>query len=195
VPSVQSCAPLLFSRAVLQNPYRFAGSVRSRCCTHLARHHDLMNVVCVLCMQSWYAVLRTASVAGSLPRTGLSGVYAADGVLPFSKTYRVVPEHTTCLVPAAPGPVAPEPQDCGQRSPLHRRFASPSPRRGPPGELRGAGRATSGAGRTRRGCRRAAPLPRLPPTTVERSGSSIQLSPVRLRADLLGRVQRRAEHH
>jgi IS605 OrfB family transposase len=58
-----------------------------------------------------------------------------------------------------------------------RRSTGVAPLRGTPGGLLGADRATNGAGRTRLGFRLASLLPRLPPTTVERSESSIQLSP------------------
>jgi hypothetical protein len=34
--------------------------------------------------------------------------------LPFSKTYRFMPRHKACLVPASPRPVSPAPQSPGQ---------------------------------------------------------------------------------
>jgi hypothetical protein len=93
---------------------------------------------------------------------------------PLSKTYHVMPEHTTCLGPASPGQLHLSLRTAASA----RRSTGVSPLRGPPGELLGADRATRGAGRTRLGVRRAAPLPQLPPTTVERSESSIQLAPL-----------------
>jgi len=53
---------------------------------------------------------------------------------PFSKTYRFIPvRDKSGLVPASCGArlrlawaVSPQPHDCGQRSPLHRRFHSPT---------------------------------------------------------------------
>jgi outer membrane protein assembly factor BamB len=43
---------------------------------------------------------------------------------PFSRTYRVFPQDSACLVPATMGTVAPGPRGSGQRAPLHRRCAS-----------------------------------------------------------------------
>jgi phosphatidylinositol-3-phosphatase len=46
--------------------------------------------------------------------------------LPFSKTYPFIPKAKRCLVPVSSGTVSPGLDDHGQRSPLHRRFDSPT---------------------------------------------------------------------
>ena len=44
------------------------------------------------------------------------------GESPFSKAYRSMPKHQTCLVPASTETGSLEPSDPSQRSPLHRRL-------------------------------------------------------------------------
>jgi hypothetical protein len=51
--------------------------------------------------------------------------------IPFSRTYRVLPKESACLVPASPRAVSPKSQGSGQRSPLHRRFRCPRNSRPP----------------------------------------------------------------
>jgi MFS family permease len=79
-------------------------------------------VLLSLCAAVCARTLRTAG-GGNKPASHSQVDGAPE---PFSKTDRFIPQgKKACLVPASPRTGSPSPHDDGQRSPLHRRFASP----------------------------------------------------------------------